>query len=92
MKPADLVTKPLPRPKIEQVMNLMGYQVANNDQVKPKNEMHSVFDEKQSAGGRVCRALKHEAQRAEDVQDGAGIVNTTRRRLRDFLWNYLQKC
>ena len=26
MNPADLMTKPLPRPKIEQLMKLMGYQ------------------------------------------------------------------
>ena len=91
VKPADLKTKPLPRPKIEQFMKLMGYQFAENDQMEPKNEIYSVFHEKQSAG-QVCRALKHEAQRTEDVQDSAGIVSTAQWRFRGFLWKYLQTC
>ena len=31
VNPADLMTKPLPKPKIEQLMNLMGYEFIEID-------------------------------------------------------------
>ena len=31
MNPADLMTKPLPKPKIEQLMSLMGYEFVKGE-------------------------------------------------------------